>query len=104
MSNNRFALFIDGDNIAPKNINTILNILKKRGRILIKRVYGDFSKDNMKQWCSTSLEHSIEPIQVWRLNGKNSSDLRITADCVEFMYQNDIGIDKSSPFKKVIVS
>ena len=29
MSNNRFALFIDGDNIAPKNINTILNILKK---------------------------------------------------------------------------
>ena len=93
MSNNRFALFIDGDNIAPKNINTILNILKKRGRILIKRVYGDFSKDNMKQWCSTSLEHSIEPIQVWRLNGKNSSDLRITADCVEFMYQNDIGID-----------
>jgi len=93
MSNNRFALFIDGDNIAPKNINTILNILKKRGRILIKRVYGDFSKDNMKHWCSTSLEHSIEPIQVWRLNGKNSSDLKITADCVEFMYQNDIGID-----------
>ena len=93
MSNNRLALFIDGDNIAPKNINTILNILKKRGRILIKRVYGDFSQNNMKQWCSTSLEHSIEPIQVWRMNGKNSSDLKITADCVEFMYQNDIGID-----------
>tara|TARA_B100001123_G_C15161707_1_gene967712 strand:+ start:385 stop:1074 length:690 start_codon:yes stop_codon:yes gene_type:complete len=93
MSKNRFALFIDGDNISPRSIDSILDILKKRGRILIKRVYADFSQENMKKWCSTSLENSIEPIQVWRLNGKNSSDLRITADCVELMYQDNINID-----------
>ena len=37
------ALLIDGDNISYKYVPTILSELNKQGRIVIKRVYGDFS-------------------------------------------------------------
>ena len=80
-----FAIFIDGDNTAPQHVGIVMNIVKQRGKILIKKVYGDFSQDNMKSWYKHSLEHSLEPIQVWRIKGKQSSDLKITADCVELM-------------------
>ena len=80
-----FALFIDGDNTACQNIKIVIDIVKQRGKILIKRVYGDFSQENMKNWYKYSLEHSLEPIQVWRIKGKQSSDLKITADCIELM-------------------
>ena len=84
-----FAIFIDGDNTSPQHIGEVINIVKTRGKILIKRVYGDFSQDNMKNWYKQSLEHSLEPIQVWRIKGKQSSDLKITADCIELMIKKD---------------
>ena len=83
------ALFIDGDNIAPHNIGTVIDIVKTRGKILMKRIYGDFSQENMKNWYKYSLEYSLDPIQVWRIQGKQSTDIKITADCVELMMQKN---------------
>ena len=92
------ALFIDGDNISYKNCSKIINTAKKYGKILISRVYGDFSKDDLKLWETPSITYSIEPILVWRLSEKNSSDIRLTADAIE------IANDKPYINKYIIVS
>lgn len=83
-----FALIIDGDNTSSKFMREILTFLREKGKLLIKRVYGDFSEDNMKGWKRACHEFSIEPMQVWRMNQKNSSDQKITADGIELMYVN----------------
>ena len=83
------ALFIDGDNISHKYCETIINIVKKKyGKIIVARVYGDFSKDELKYWETPSVIYNIEPVLVWRLGGKNSSDLRLTADAIELFCGN----------------
>jgi uncharacterized LabA/DUF88 family protein len=81
-----FALIIDGDNTSSKYIREVIDLLREKGKILIKRVYGDFSEENMKNWKRVCQEFLIEPVQVWRINHKNSSDQKITADCTELLY------------------
>jgi hypothetical protein len=85
-----FAVFIDGDNISPRHIPRIFEILKQRGgRVTIKRVYGDFSEGEMKFWKPICLQLNLDPIQVWRLNGKNSTDHRIVGDCIELVHSKN---------------
>lgn len=83
-----FALIIDGDNTSCKFMREIIELLREKGKILIKRVYGDFSEDNMKGWKRACHEFLIEPVQVWRMNQKNSSDQKITADGIDLLYNN----------------
>ena len=47
---NIIAVYIDGDNASHKNIKECLNEIKSYGRIAIAKVYGDWSKDNMRNW------------------------------------------------------
>lgn len=79
------SVLIDGDNISHKHCQKIVEHSKKYGKILIARVYGDFSQTELKNWKNPSITYNIEPIIVWRLNGKNSSDLRLIADVIEIM-------------------
>ena len=48
------ALLIDSDNVSAKYISNILSVLSKYGKITIRRMYGDWSQDRLKQWrhCS----------------------------------------------------
>ena len=43
MSIANIAIFIDGDNISAQHYESIVNDLKQEGRILLQRVYADFS-------------------------------------------------------------
>ena len=88
---NNVALFIDGDNISHKYCDKIIKIAKNYGNLLISRVYGDFSKGELKYWETSSVIYNIEPILVWRLGGKNSSDLRLTADAIEMINEKNNG-------------
>ena len=90
MNTDNIAILIDGDNISYKFANQIIDKAKRYGKILISRVYGDFSETELKNWKNPSISLNIEPIIVWRMGGKNSSDLRLTADAIEMV--NDIPI------------
>ena len=81
-----FGIFIDGDNISPKYFSIINELIKKRGKIIIKKVYGDFTEDNMKNWKKISINFGIEPIMVWREKNKNSSDIKMVSDIMEILF------------------
>ena len=85
MNIDNIAILIDGDNISYKLASQIIDKAKKYGKILISRVYGDFSETELKNWRTPSISLNIEPIIVWRMGGKNSSDIRLTADAIEMV-------------------
>jgi hypothetical protein len=46
----KFAVFIDGDNIAPQYLDSIFAEISKDGELLVKRIYGDWTTTNMGSW------------------------------------------------------
>lgn len=84
--NNTIAVFIDGDNTSHRDISIILNEIKTYGRIIILRIYGDWSMDNMKNWLVKAKQYGIITIQCERINGKNSSDIKLCVDIMKTLY------------------
>ena len=66
MSDKRFALLIDSDNISAKYIDSILDEMTRHGVATYRRIYGDFTDYHMNKWKSELAERSITPIQQFR--------------------------------------
>jgi uncharacterized LabA/DUF88 family protein len=80
-----YAIFIDGDNINHLYYKEIYNIFKQRGNIILQKIYGDFTEDNIKPWKKNCLDYGIEPIIAWNLGNKNSSDIKMTTDMMSIL-------------------
>jgi len=91
MSENRFALLIDADNISKKYIKYVLNELSKYGTVTYKRIYGDWSKSDSHGWKTVLLENSITPIQQYGYTtGKNSTDSAMIIDAMDILYTGQV--------------
>ncbi len=89
VSTGRFALLIDGDNISYKGISGILNEVAKLGTITVKRVYGDWSRDNLNGWKGVLHKNALRPVQQFAYTkdrGKNSTDGRLIVDAMDLLY------------------
>ncbi len=85
------ALLIDSDNVSAKYISNILSVLSKYGKITIRRMYGDWSQDRLKQWLHCSASYSLEPImQMNNTPGKNASDIGLIIDAMDILYRNTV--------------
>jgi len=84
-----YGIFIDGDNINAKYYTFINDLIRDRGRIIVKKVYGDFSEENMKAWKKTCQDYGIEPVQAWREKQKNSSDMKMMTEIMDYLYRYD---------------
>jgi uncharacterized LabA/DUF88 family protein len=86
MQEELYGIFIDGDNMNPKYFDILHNVIKKRGKIIMKKVYGDFTEINMNIWKKICLEYGIDGIMVWRDKNKNSSDIKMIMDLMDILY------------------
>jgi len=80
------ALYIDADNICYKNIKIIIDYIKKYGKIIIAKIYGDWSENNLKNWLITASKYGIIPVQCDRIKKKNSSDIKLCVDVIKDLY------------------
>lgn len=88
---NRIAVLIDGDNANYKYIEHTLNQIAEYGEIVIKRVYGDWSKPQLASWKPALNKYSIKPIQVFNnTKGKNSTDIALIIDAMDILYSNKV--------------
>lgn len=72
----KIALMIDCDNISFKVIEPVIKELSNYGEIIIKRAYGNWRNDNLKNWITKLTELSIKPIhQIDYTKGKNATDM-----------------------------
>jgi len=85
------ALFIDCDNISHRSIEGIINELSKYGVVNIRHAYGNWTKDNLKNWEEKLLEFAIKPIQQFDYSkNKNATDILMTIDAIDLLHTKDI--------------
>ena len=85
------ALFIDCDNISHRSIEGIINELSKYGIVNIRQAYGNWTKDNLKNWEEKLLEFAIKPIQQFDYSkNKNATDILMTIDAIDLLHTKDI--------------
>jgi uncharacterized LabA/DUF88 family protein len=86
--NRRLAILIDGDNIQSSLIKEIIAEASRYGLINIKRIYGDWTADNMKPWKEILHTHAVQPIQQFRYTvGKNATDSSLIIDAMDIVYE-----------------
>ncbi len=87
----KIALFIDCDNISYRSIDGIINELSKYGVVNIRQAYGNWTKDNLKNWQDKLLEYAIKPIQQFDYSkSKNATDILMTIDTIDLLHTKDI--------------
>ena len=90
-SDNRFAVLIDADNVAPKYIGAILDELSNEGTITYKRIYGDWTRPDLGAWKKVLLDYSIMPIQQYGYTtGKNATDSAMIIDAMDILYADKV--------------
>lgn len=85
------AVLIDGDNAQPKLIQQILEEVSKYGKATIRRIYGDWTTQQMNSWKDVVNQHSFSPVQKFSYTtGKNSTDSSLIIDAMDILHSNKI--------------
>lgn len=83
----KIAILIDADNAQHSKLKAILDELSAHGHVVIKRAYGDWSSENLKNWKHYLNELAIQPIQQFAYTlGKNSTDASMIIDAMDLLY------------------
>lgn len=93
MDNTKFniAVLIDGDNAQPKLIQHMLEEVSKYGKATIRRIYGDWTTNQMKGWKDIINQYSLTPIQKFSYTkGKNSTDSSLIIDAMDILHGKNI--------------
>lgn len=87
----RMALLIDADNVSPSYIKVIMDETTARGIVTYKRIYGDWTRNEMQGWKSVLLEYSLTPMQQYSYTtGKNSTDSALIIDAMDILYTGKV--------------
>lgn len=80
----QIAAFFDAENISAVVVDTVRMDLLQRGRLLIRKAYGDFQSNSLKPWVSVCKSYGIEMLSRPELAaGKNASDIAMVIDAME---------------------
>lgn len=84
---NSIAVLFDGDNTQEIKAELVLREVSKYGKIVVKRAYGNWKKESLKNWEDAFRELAIKPIyQIDYVKGKNATDMSLTIDAMDFLY------------------
>lgn len=85
--NTKIAVLIDGDNAEAGLIDQVLNEAAKFGRVTVKRIYADFTTQQMNAWKEQLNNYAIRPVQKFAYTrGKNSTDSALIIDAMDIMH------------------
>jgi hypothetical protein len=83
----RLAVLIDADNVQAAVIEGLLAEVAKFGVASVKRIYGNWTSDQMGQWKTKLLRHSLNPVQQFAYtSGKNATDSSLIIDAMDLLY------------------
>jgi hypothetical protein len=104
----RIALLIDGDNAQATLIPSLLKILDKYGKCVIRRVYGDWTANNMSGWQELEQMHAIQLIQQSRYaKGKNATDIALVIAAMEILHSGKVDgfciVSSDSDFTPLVI-
>ncbi|MGP1354864.1 MAG: NYN domain-containing protein [Parasphingopyxis sp.] len=85
--NANIALLIDADNASHQGIDPVLTVLAELGNVNIRRAYGNWRKQALKNWVDKLHRYGIEPQQQFDITkGKNATDMKMTIDAMDLLF------------------
>ena len=85
------ALLIDGDNAQYSLIEGVLAEVAKYGRVTTRRIYGDWTTQNMSGWKAHLHKFALQPIQQFRnTTGKNATDSALIIDAMDLLHSGTV--------------
>ena len=102
------ALLIDAENVSPKYIKAILDEVAVYGTPAYKRIYGDWTNNDMSNWKRVLLENNLTPIQQFSYTqGKNATDSAMIIDAMDILYSGNVDgfciVTSDSDFTKLVL-
>ena len=83
------VMLIDADNTKPGKLEAIIQEISANGRIVVKRAYGNWKKENLKNWEEEIKRLAINAIQQFDyVQGKNATDMALVIDAMDLLYRN----------------
>jgi uncharacterized protein (TIGR00288 family) len=87
----RVAVLIDCDNISHQWTGAILAEIAKHGTLGIKRGYGDWTSEHLKNWRPDLATYAIQPVQQFAYTvGKNSTDFALVIDAMDLLWSGTV--------------
>jgi uncharacterized LabA/DUF88 family protein len=87
--NPRLAVLIDADNtfnVIPL-IDELFEEISKFGDASVRRIYGDWTQQQLSRWKEILPKHAIQPIQQYaNTKGKNATDSALIIDAMDLLY------------------
>lgn len=82
------VMLIDADNTKPGKLEAIIREISANGRIVVKRAYGNWKKDNLKNWEEEIKRLAINAIQQFDyVQGKNATDMALVIDAMDLLHK-----------------
>lgn len=87
---NRFAVLVDAENAQSSCLEDILEeIVSHGGNPTVRRIYGDFTKENLSPWKQVSLDHSFISVNAFSyVSGKGTSDAAMIIEAMDILHTN----------------
>ncbi len=83
----KIAVLIDGDNAQSSLLPQMLVEAGRHGQVTVRRIYGDWTTNNMNSWKETLNYHAFQPIQQFRYTvGKNATDSAMIIDAMDILH------------------
>jgi uncharacterized LabA/DUF88 family protein len=87
MTDTNIAVLIDADNVSYKHIGGLMAEIANIGKASVRRIYSDWTIDQMKGWKECLLNHSFTPMQQFAYTtGKNATDGAMIIDAMDLLY------------------
>ncbi|MDZ7711280.1 MAG: NYN domain-containing protein [Roseovarius sp.] len=81
------AVLIDADNVPAKYADAILNEVTSYGEPGLRRVYGDWSSQQLSGWTKTAQNLGlVQHQQTANTKGKNASDIGLVIDAMDILH------------------
>jgi uncharacterized LabA/DUF88 family protein len=88
-NNPRLAVLIDADNtfnVIPI-IDELFEEISKFGDASVRRIYGDWTQQQLSKWKDILPKHAIQPMQQYaNTKGKNATDSALIIDAMDLLY------------------
>lgn len=85
----KIAVVIDADNTQISKLEDVFHEISTRGRIVVKRAYGNWHKPTLKNWGEIIKRLAIKAEQQFdNVSGKNATDMALVIDTIELLYTN----------------
>lgn len=86
----KIVVLIDSDNTQFSKIADVLSEISTYGRIVVKRAYGNWRKDALKNWEPEIKRLAIKAVQQFDyVAGKNATDMALVIDTLELLHTNN---------------